>query len=369
MGQDCSACLRGMPASMKNMKDMDLSKKVVEPLKEAFKRTIPRSNSEKDLFLQTKQTKLLSSQPNDEPSYTQNEPVIFDPIEVQKSEKFQTLKEPRPKFKNFFGNLSKKLAKKAKEVDEKIAVIEFENELPEPVILEDGTIFSGEFDENDNKTGKGLEIRKDGSKFVGSFKQNLREGKGRLIYANGDYYEGSFHKGKADGKGKLITYEGVIYEGYFKNDKKNGFGKETWLDGSVYEGFFEEDYKTGHGKFLWKDGSVYEGEFCEDKIEGKGIYKWANGKCFDGEWKDNKINGEGVFTWPSGRKYEGQYKNDLKDGNGKFTWPDGRVYDGQWKEGQQEGVAMYTFYNKKTKNFQTRKSRWEKGTRIEWIKE
>ena len=81
------------------------------------------------------------------------------------------------------------------------------------------------------------------------------------------------------------------------------------------------------------------------------------------------MQGYGIFTWNSGRIYEGEYFNDLKHGKGKFTWPDGRIYDGEWSEGKQHGIGYLTFQNKKSENFITKKGKWEKGVRVDWIKE
>ncbi|OMJ88251.1 hypothetical protein SteCoe_9834 [Stentor coeruleus] len=357
MGQECSACLRGQPAGSKNIAETDLSKMVTGPIKET-----------------TSKTEVTKGKTYKEPEDFTNDQVKI--IEVPISNLHIPNKSPTPEpenesvhFEKFLGKLSKKLTKKAMEIDANLEDFELENELPEPVILDDGTIFQGSWDEKGMKAGQGIEIRKDGSKYTGNFRDDLRDGKGRLIYANGDYYEGVFKKGKAEGKGKYVAYEGVTYEGQYKNDMKNGFGKELWADGSEFEGFFENNLKIGHGKFKWKDGSVYEGEFNDDKIEGTGCYSWINGKKYEGQWRNNKMHGKGVFTWPSGRSYEGEYKNDIKEGVGKFTWPDGRVYDGEWKDNKQHGKGFYTFLNKKNGKLQTRKGLWEDGVRIDWLKD
>ena len=42
------------------------------------------------------------------------------------------------------------------------------------------------------KEGKGIQIWKDGSKYVGYWKADQANGKGRLIHADGDYYEGEW---------------------------------------------------------------------------------------------------------------------------------------------------------------------------------
>lgn len=352
MGQECNTCLRGIPSGIKNIKDIDLSATLKKPICSDLTTEDQPAEISLNQFQINKKVKTQISASE----------------ELLKIEEVVSISSYESKLPEFKESLQKKLSKKARETDGKLEYLGFEKQLPNAVILDDGTIYQGYLIENSIKSGKGLEVLIDGSKYVGEFKNNSREGLGRLIYPNGDYYEGEFRNNKFNGKGKFISFEGVKFEGNFKGDKKNGYGKEEWTDGSVYEGFYEGSFKNGHGKFKWKDGSYYEGEFTDNKIQGKGIYYWSNGKCFEGEWKENKMDGFGIFTWPSGRKYEGEYKSDLKDGKGKFTWPDGRVYDGDWKDGQQHGVGNYTFFNKKSNQFQTRKGRWEKGVRVDWIK-
>ena len=54
------------------------------------------------------------------------------------------------------------------------------------------------------KLGSGTYIFKDGSKFIGSFRNGIPDGKGRIILSNGDRYEGEFVEGKRAGDRFLI---------------------------------------------------------------------------------------------------------------------------------------------------------------------
>jgi hypothetical protein len=355
MGQECTTCLRGTAAGAKNMQDMDLSKKVVEPFKQVISKLKNEKSLSQDLNEKTEHIEITK---------TQGMTVLQKSFDSSDSEEAISV---QIKHKRFNGKLLTKVSPAAVETAKSLG-LKFEKN-DEIFQMPDDSLFIGNFDENGAKSGEGLEIANDGSVFKGNFFRDLKEGQGILILENGDCYQGGFKKGVMEGKGKYSSKEGAVFMGQFKNDLKHGFGKEELPDGSTYEGFFEDGVKSGHGKFVWKDGSVYEGEFSEDKIHGKGIYVWANGKRYDGEWKNNQMHGFGVFLWNSGRKYEGQYKFDQKEGLGKLTYPDGRVYDGAWVKGQQHGEAYYTFLNKKTKKYITRKGRWEDGARVEWLKD
>ena len=365
MGQECATCLRGAPGGSKNMQDMDLSKRVVDPIKQAFSKFTKDDKTQKE-------AKDPSFRKDPKESVGRFSPIDLSkssgvPVQQKSNESSDSSESISPKHKRFFGKLQSKVSSAAIETAKSLK-LSFSNE-DDAYELPDGSIYLGEFNYEGIKDGEGIEISAEGSVFKGGFVKGLKEGHGLMILSNGDHYVGSFKRGFMEGKGKYSSNEGFVYSGQFKKDLKNGFGKEELPDGSSYEGFFEDGAKHGHGKFVWKDGSVYEGDFAEDKIEGKGIYLWANGKKFDGEWRNNQMHGFGVFCWNSGRKYEGQYKNDLKDGRGKLIYPDGRVYDGEWVKGQQHGTAYYTFLNKKTKKYVTRKGRWEDGARVEWLKD
>ena len=368
MGQECTTCLRGAPGGSKNMQDLDLSKRIVDPIKQVLSKFNKEEKPNKETKDPEKDSKEVQGRfsPIDL-SIAAGVPVQQHSIDSSKSSNSSVSISPGRK--RFIGKLQSKLSSAALETVKTLKhKLNFSNE-DAAYEMPDGSIYSGEFSEEGAKHGEGIEISAEGSVFKGGFVKGLKEGPGLMVLSNGDHYVGSFKKGQMDGKGKYVSIEGAVYTGQFKKDVKHGFGKEELPDGSSYEGFFEDGAKNGHGKFVWKDGSVYEGDFVEDRIEGKGIYVWANGKRFDGEWNNNQMHGFGVFTWNSGRKYEGQYKGDVKDGLGKLTYPDGRIYDGQWVKGQQHGTAYYTFLNKKTKKYVTRKGRWEDGARVEWLKD
>jgi hypothetical protein len=203
-----------------------------------------------------------------------------------------------------------------------------------PYELDNGAIYHGQWVKDGHREGKGTQIWKDGSKYVGYWKNDQANGKGRLIHADGDVYEGDWYNDKAQGRGTYEHFDGAKYIGDWKEDRQHGYGVETWPDNARYEGNYEFGKKHGVGTFKWADGSSYIGEFYNNNIHGKGVYTWSDHRKYEGEWRANKMHGKGTFTWADGRKYVGEYAEDKKKGYGEFIWPDGRCYRGEWLNGK-----------------------------------
>lgn len=231
--------------------------------------------------------------------------------------------------------------------------------------LEDGSVYEGEWDKYGNKHGIGALVKEDGSKMVGCFKGGYLEGKGRMIESSGLVFEGDFKNGAMNGNGKVQNKSGGKFDGELLDGKLHGKGVEEWPDGTKYKGDYHHGLRHGTGSLEMPDGTKYKGEFSNDKMQGSGKLDYKNGNNYEGGFKDNMMHGKGIFKWTDGRVYEGDFKNDQKSGKGKMVWPDGKIYDGDWEDNKQHGIALYTF-QKKDKEI-TRKSKWENGSRIEWL--
>jgi len=102
-----------------------------------------------------------------------------------------------------------------------------------------------------------------------------RNGKGlEVTYPNGDNYKGDFVNGQREGEGLYISKEGHRYEGMWKNDMRHGAGTLT--------------FASSGGKDGAKWAGSYEGEWHMNKKEGRGIFSYPNGDRYEGEWKDGK---------------------------------------------------------------------------------
>ena len=84
-------------------------------------------------------------------------------------------------------------------------------------IMFEGYFINGKFE------GNGKYIFKDGSYYIGQWKNNLRNGKGIYYHSNGNIiYEGDYVNDKREGNGKLAMEHGEYYIGQFKNGLRNG---------------------------------------------------------------------------------------------------------------------------------------------------
>ena len=126
----------------------------------------------------------------------------------------------------------------------------------EKIPTEDG-IYLGQIDEKGNFQGLGILIWKNGTKFLGNFKQHKMEGLGIIL-----------------------------------DDKDN----------LIYEGEFSQGKKNGTGKLYFSENEFYQGTFVNDIIEGKGIYQFKNGDVWEGTFKNNCKHGVGIMTYKATNK-------------------------------------------------------------------
>ena len=174
-----------------------------------------------------------------------------------------------------------------------------------------------------NKT----EIYQNGDKYIGEFKNHVRDGKGTIYYNKNDIY----HRDR--------------YEGEWKNNLMEGKGALYWNSKSRYEGDWKNGKREGKGILYYNKNDKYEGDYKDDKMNGKGTYYWSNGNRYEGEWKNDKKEGKGVFYWNGGDKYEGYWKDDKREGKGIYYWSNGNRYEGDWKNDKKEGKGIVYYEN------------------------
>ena len=176
----------------------------------------------------------------------------------------------------------------------------------------------------------------------GTWRNDEFTGWGQKLYRNGDIYEGKFMNGVMNGKGILKNKKGNIYIGDFLNNNRCGEGDLT-TEKYHYVGEFKKNKFNGKGKIEFlNDGSVYEGDFEDNEIEGKGIYKWKNGDVYEGQMNKGKMHGYGKYKYNDGRIYEGEYSEGKKNGRGKFKYSDDKYYEGIFVDGLPDGEGFYT---------------------------
>lgn len=215
--------------------------------------------------------------------------------------------------------------------------------------LQNKSLYKGEFDINGLPHGRGIEIRSNGSKYIGYFYHGNIQGQGRLINSEGILYQGEFE-----------TIEASTKCG--ENAVLNGLGKEVWPNGIKYEGEFLMGKKKGKG-ILFMEGCKYIGNFKNNEIHGEGTMIWENRKKYQGNWKKGQMHGFGTFSWPDGKVYQGEYKKGEKSGNGLMKWPNGKKYQGSWEHGKQHGEGILTFFDQSKDCFRSCRTKWNQGTR------
>ena len=131
---------------------------------------------------------------------------------------------------------------------------------------------------------------------------------------------------------KTKIYNDGKYVGEFKNDMREGRGTMYWFDGVRYEGSWKNDQTEGKGIIFYTDGARYEGDFKADKMEGRGIMYLANGSRYEGEFKDGKMEGKGVIYVSNGDREMGDYVNNEKVGKHVLLSANGKVSSKNWTD-------------------------------------
>ena len=107
-------------------------------------------------------------------------------------------------------------------------------------------IENGYYDNNNNRQGNFIYKYKDGSVYIGNYKDGRRHGKGTFTWENGNKYKGNWQNGKMSGIGTYIWKNGIKDVGEFKNGALNGFAIRYDEKGKILkEGIWKDD------KFLY----------------------------------------------------------------------------------------------------------------------
>jgi len=202
-----------------------------------------------------------------------------------------------------------------------------------------GRMFTGDYDENNNRTGLGILKWPDGTCYTGYHKDNFMNGFGIKDHVNGDIYKGEWKADKANGKGVYIDNENAKFEGYWIDDVQEGFGFEIWPRGNFFTGEYVKGLKNGIGILVFEENVYYEGEFKNNEINGIGTFHFKDNKQYQGEWKNNKMHGLGMYYWPDGKVYEGSFADDKREGFG-ICYTEKKVYLGNWKDSKLEGPGI-----------------------------
>ncbi|KAI8852532.1 hypothetical protein BC829DRAFT_414501 [Chytridium lagenaria] len=108
---------------------------------------------------------------------------------------------------------------------------------------------------------------KNGAKYVGEYKNSVRDGAGTLYYPDGSKYRGEV-KSKVSGTAPTVFY-------YYPN-------------GDTYHGDWRNDLKNGKGTYLYKCGSKKVGLWVDGSLIGAGEIAHADHKIV-GSWNGNSL--------------------------------------------------------------------------------
>jgi hypothetical protein len=119
--------------------------------------------------------------------------------------------------------------------------------------------------------------------------------------------------------------DGTRYVGYFKNGLFNGEGAfEDTAKNYIYKGNWEKNFQNGYGEQIW---TLYKQDtkFKNDRI------------ChFRGEFKNGEMHGEGKLEYDDKSFYEGHFiMNKMEGNNSKFYFGiEKKLFFGQFKDNQ-----------------------------------
>ena len=137
-------------------------------------------------------------------------------------------------------------------------------------------------------TGTQLDPSNNGYKYVGEWKNGMRDGKGTETFADGYKYVGEFKYGNRSGQGTITLKDGYKYVGELKYNKRNGQGTETYPDGWTYTGEFKDDKRNGQGTATLVNGKKKSGVWQDDNLltkkEEKSGTKYVYQYAFEKEY-------------------------------------------------------------------------------------
>ena len=205
-------------------------------------------------------------------------------------------------------------------------------------------IYEGEMVDS-KREGRGICLFSDGTLYEGQWKRNKEHGYGKLMSSDRKQiiYEGEWERGRMQGTGTYYYGSsdplklGSRYVGQFRENLRNGMGRYFLADGSVYDGQWRDGVMNGLGVFTWPDGSIFDGVWKDGKRNGQGLLRKADGFLYDGQWVNNTMEGRGSAIYPNGQKYEGSFSNGRREGRGTIVFTNGAVYEGRFRDDAVDG--------------------------------
>jgi hypothetical protein len=170
-----------------------------------------------------------------------------------------------------------------------------------------GAIFVGEYIDH-SPCGFGVLITWDKLKFIGYVEDWMAQ--------SGKWYDQEDNEIDITELG--YNKNGSKYVGEFKNGFRHGQGTTNLPNGEKYVGKYKNDKRHGQGTMIYPDGKKYVGGWRDGNRHGQGTGIYTEMK-YVGEWYDDKRHGQGTLTMINGNQYVGEFKNGTVHGQGKWT--------------------------------------------------
>jgi hypothetical protein len=121
-----------------------------------------------------------------------------------------------------------------------------------------GKVFQGEY-----RAGRFVGVSSDGIRIDSEILNGKLNGQGSVIFRNGSKYVGGFKDGLYNGQGTDTSAYGDEYVGEYKDGSRNGQGTYYFANGWKYVGEWKNDFHHGKGTLFAHDGRVhFQGNFA-----------------------------------------------------------------------------------------------------------
>ena len=113
---------------------------------------------------------------------------------------------------------------------------------------------------------------------------------GTLTFKDGSKYVGEFKNGRLSGQGTFTWLDGVKYVGGFKAGKRHGQGTYSWLDGTIDNGIWEKDKLVKRNKIEISIDKK-KSKKIEDKLVKKKLtqIQSSSSECKESPLKEKKF--------------------------------------------------------------------------------
>ena len=236
---------------------------------------------------------------------------------------------------------------------------------------QDGSFYYGSQPGKDGSlNGTGIKKERDGSYYIGEWKNNLRDGYGAVFGVDGQVYIGFWEADQPVGIFACVYAPDspyVLFKGQFD---KNMFNEGTafFADGRIYHGLFTEwrgSEFDGEGALMFRDGRIYAGRWKSGGTDVGGVLRRKNGKTagtlmntrpgyeakswendtekrfFYGKTTDEGIrNAEGILFFSDDSVFVGAFRGGQKTGEGIIQDIDGTIRIGDWNNNHQSGRGI-----------------------------